>query len=111
MSADRAAATTAPAWPYPRVLAHRGGGSLAPENTIAAISLGAARGQSAVEFDAMLARDGVPVLIHDPTLDRTTDGRGAVGRLSAAELARLDAGSWHSAHFAGEPVPALTRAL
>ncbi len=108
MSGDRAAP---PAWPYPRVLAHRGGGSLAPENTIAAIAFGAARGHRAVEFDAMLARDGVPVLIHDPTLDRTTDGRGAVSRYTAAELARLDAGGWHSALFAGEPVPALARAL
>lgn len=98
-------------WPYPRVLAHRGGGRLAPENTLAAIAAGRARGFRGVEFDAMLAADGVPVLIHDPTLERTTSGRGAVARLTAAQLGALDAGGWFGPAFAGEPVPTLAQAL
>ena len=98
-------------WPYARVLAHRGGGTLAPANTLAAIRFGHQRGFRAVEFDAMLARDEVPVLIHDPTLERTTSGRGAVAAHSAAELATLDAGSWHSPAFAGEPVSTLAAAI
>jgi glycerophosphoryl diester phosphodiesterase len=98
-------------WPYPRVLAHRGGGTVAPENTLAAIRVGRARGYRGIEFDAMLAADAVPVLIHDATLERTTNGRGEVDALSARELGRLDAGSWHSPAFAGEPVPTLEEAV
>ena len=67
----RVSMSVAPPWPYPRVLAHRGGGTLAPENTIAAIKVGLEHGFRAVEFDAMLAADDVPVLMHDPTLERT----------------------------------------
>ena len=98
-------------WPWPRVLAHRGGGTLAPENTLAALRVGLARGFHAVEFDAMLPRDDVPVLLHDATLGRTTSLRGDVTALSAAELAACDAGGWHSADYAGEPVPLLSQAL
>ena len=91
---------------YPaRVLAHRGGGVLAPENTVAGLREAKARGYRAVEFDVMLARDEVPVLMHDHTLERTTGATGAVAEFSAAELAGLDAGSWRGAKFAGEPVP------
>lgn len=74
-------------WPYPRIVAHRGGGALAPENTLGAIRLGAAKGFKGVEFDVMLAGDGTAVLIHDETVERTTNGRGEVARLSYAELA------------------------
>lgn len=98
-------------WPFPRVLAHRGGGRLAPENTLAAIGVGRAHGFRGVEFDAMLAADGVPVLIHDPTLERTTDGRGEVAALTAAQLGALDAGGWYAPAYAGEPVPTLAAAL
>jgi glycerophosphoryl diester phosphodiesterase len=98
-------------WPYPRVLAHRGGGALAPENTIAAIRVGCERGFRGVEFDAMLCGDGEAVLIHDPTLDRTTNGTGPVAARSSAELAALDAGRWFSRDFAGEPVPRLAEAI
>jgi glycerophosphoryl diester phosphodiesterase len=98
-------------WPYARVLAHRGGGTLAPENTVAAIREGLARGFRAIEFDAMLAADDVPVLMHDPTLERTTSGRGDVARRAAAELAQLDAGSWFSPRFAFEPVPLFAAAV
>jgi glycerophosphoryl diester phosphodiesterase len=98
-------------WPYPRVLAHRGGGTLAPENTIEAIDVGRAHGYRAVEFDAMLAADAVPVLMHDPTLERTTSGHGDVCAHTAAQLAMLDAGAWHSAAFAGTHVPLLDAAI
>ena len=101
----------APAWPYPRVLAHRGGGALAPENTIAAIRVGLECGFRAVEFDAMLTGDEVPVLMHDPTLERTALIVGAVSERSAAELERTDVGGWHSARFVGETVPTLQRTL
>ena len=90
-------------WPGPRILAHRGGGSLAPENTLGAIRLGAKLGFKGVEFDVMLAGDGTPVLIHDETLERTTNGRGAVAATPYAALAKLNAGN-------GEPVPSFENA-
>ena len=92
-------------WPYPRVIAHRGGGSLAPENTLAAIRKGRSLGFAAVEFDVTLASDGVPVLIHDEMLERTTTGNGAVAHMDSASLARLDAGRWFAPEFAGELIP------
>jgi glycerophosphoryl diester phosphodiesterase len=92
-------------WPYPKILAHRGGGTLAPENTIAAMRCGLAYGFHAVEFDVMLASDGIPVVVHDPELGRTVAGSGRVPDYSAAELARMDAGGWFGLDFAGEPVP------
>ena len=73
-------------WPYPKIVAHRGGGALAPENTLGAMRLGASMGFKGVEFDVMLAGDGTPVIIHDETVDRTTDGRGEVPKMSYAEL-------------------------
>lgn len=95
-----------PGFAYPsRVIAHRGGGSIAPENTLAGLAAARARGFLAVEFDVMLARGDAPVLMHDDTLERTTNGRGAVPDCTAAQLARLDAGAWRGAQFAGEPVP------
>jgi glycerophosphoryl diester phosphodiesterase len=98
-------------WPWPRVVAHRGAGLLAPENTLAALRIGYSHGFRAVEFDAMAPFDDIPVLMHDPTLERTTGADGAVSARRAGELARLDAGIWHSARFAGEPVPTLAEAL
>lgn len=92
-------------WPYPKILAHRGGGKLAPENTIAALRCGLEHGYRAVEFDVMLARDGVPVVMHDPYLGRTVAGSGNVSDYDAAELRTMDAGAWFSRQFAGEPVP------
>lgn len=92
-------------WPYPRLVAHRGGGSLAPENTLAAIRLGQSLGFRAAEFDVKLTRDGVPILLHDATLDRTTSGRGPAGSRTWAELEPLDAGGWLSEAFRGEPIP------
>ena len=89
----------------PRLVAHRCGGALAPENTLAGLRAAAGCGYRGVEFDVMLSGDGTPVLIHDESLERTTNGHGRVADTSDAELARLDAGSWHGAQFAGEPVP------
>jgi len=95
-------------WPYPRYVAHRGAGKLAPENTLAAMREGYAHGYRMVEFDVKLSADGVPFLLHDDTLDRTTDGAGPAGALPWSALATLDAGSWHSATYAGEPLPTLS---
>ena len=97
-------------WPYPRLVAHRGAGKLAPENTLAAMRLGFAHGYRMVEFDVKLSADGVPFLLHDDTLDRTTNGRGPADALSWAELSLLDAGGWHSPSYAGEP-PATLAAI
>ena len=91
-------------WPYPRIVAHRGGGSLAPENTLAAIRLGQALGYRAHEFDVKLSRDGVAILLHDEKLERTTSGRGRAADLDWAALRALDAGGWHSGEFRGEPM-------
>ncbi len=77
-------------WPYPRIVAHRGGGSLAPENTLAAIRLAASLGFRGVEFDVMLAGDGTPVLIHDETLERTTGIKGEVALTPYQDLEKLD---------------------
>ena len=94
-------------WPYPRVVAHRGGGALAPENTLAAIDTGARLGLTMIEFDAKLSADDVAFLLHDDTVNRTSNGRGAAAALAYAQLAQLDAGSWFDARFAGERMPTL----
>ena len=96
---------------YPRIIAHRCGGALTPENTLAGLRLAARLGCRGVEFDAMLAADGVPVLIHDETLDRTTSGRGYVADMSSASFIRLDAGGHYHPAFAGESPPTLDEAL
>ncbi len=95
---------TAP-WPYPRWIAHRGAGKLAPENTLAAFRVGATHGYRAFECDVKLSADRVPFLLHDATLERTTTGHGPAAALSWADLSQLDAGGWHSRRYAGEPVP------
>ena len=94
-------------WPYPRWIAHRGAGHLAPENTLTAFRLGARHGWQMFECDAKLSADGVLFLLHDDTLDRTTSGQGPGGALPWAALSRLDAGGWHSRAYAGEPLPTL----
>ncbi|WP_058910415.1 glycerophosphodiester phosphodiesterase [Entomohabitans teleogrylli] len=96
-------------WPYPQIVAHRGGGKLAPENTLAAIDVGARYGHTMIEFDAKLSRDGHIFLLHDDTLDRTSNGWGVAGRLTWDELLRVDAGSWFSGEFKGEPLPLLSQ--
>ncbi len=104
-----------PHWPYPRWIAHRGAGRLAPENTLAAFRLGAQHGYRMFECDVKLSADGVPFLLHDATLNRTTrtpadlvaGASGVAGDHCWGALAQLDAGSWHSRAFAGEPLPTL----
>jgi glycerophosphoryl diester phosphodiesterase len=96
-------------WPYPRWIAHRGAGKLAPENTLAAFRLGAAHGYRCFECDVKLSADGLPFLLHDATLERTSNGQGTAGEQAWSELSRLDAGSWHSRAYAGEPLPTLER--
>ena len=107
-----------PAWPYPRWIAHRGAGQLAPENTLAAFRLGACHGYRMFECDAKLSADGVPFLLHDAELQRTTNAvqRLGVGGADVSDiggnhgwqvLSQLDAGSWHSPAYAGEPLPTL----
>ena len=96
-----------PAWPYPRYCAHRGAGKLAPENTLAAFRLGYDHGYRMAEFDVKLSADGVAFLLHDDTLDRTTDRRGRADALTWRELSLADAGTWHSPAYAGEPLASL----
>jgi len=98
-------------WPYPKVIAHRGGGTLSPENTLAAMQCGLDYGFAAVEFDVMLSKDGVPVLMHDPQFGRTIKGTGSVATSMAADLKKLDAGSWFSEQFVDEPVPTYEEAV
>ncbi|TSE35608.1 glycerophosphodiester phosphodiesterase [Tepidimonas charontis] len=93
----------------PTWIAHRGAGQLAPENTLAAFELGWRYGWRAFECDVKLAADGVPFLLHDATLERTTNGRGRAADLTWAELKALDAGRWHSPAYAGESLLSLER--
>ena len=126
---DAATPPERPAWPYPRWVAHRGAGKLAPENTLAAFRVGASHGYRMFECDVKLSADGVPFLMHDASLQRTTNASKVLPALveyaqfapdSGAnlaslvggdwhwgQLARLDAGGWHSRAFAGEPLPTL----
>jgi glycerophosphoryl diester phosphodiesterase len=96
---------TALNWPYPKYIAHRGAGKIAPENTMAAFRVGASFGYRMFECDVKLSSDGVPFLLHDDTLERTSTGCGVAGDLPWEALSRLDAGSWHSRSYAGEPLP------
>ncbi len=97
-------------WPYPKIIGHRGGGTLAPENTLAGIRKAAELGFGGVEFDVMLSADRVPFLIHDETLERTTNGRGRVAATPYAMLASLDAGAWFSPAHCGERLPTFEQA-
>lgn len=94
-------------WPYPRLIAHRGAGRLAPENTLAAMRLAADLGLCMVEYDVALSRDEIPILLHDQDIRRTSNGQGNADKLSLADLARFDFGNWHSPQYAGEPIATL----
>ncbi len=110
MNTDRPHPTALPPqspWRSCRWLAHRGAGTLAPENTLAAFRLGHHHGCRAFECDVKLSADGVAFLLHDTTLERTTNTAGVAGNRTWAELAALDAGRWHSAAYAGERLPTL----
>jgi glycerophosphoryl diester phosphodiesterase len=94
-----------------RIIGHRGLAGLAPENTLAGLRAAAAHELSMVEFDVRLSRDGVPLVFHDDTLERTTNGSGPVAEHDWAQLRRLDAGSWFAPAFAGEGIPSLEQVL
>jgi glycerophosphoryl diester phosphodiesterase len=95
----------------PRVVGHRGARALAPENTLAGIRVAARHGAPWVEVDVKLSADAHPILMHDDTLERTTDGRGPVAGATWAAIAELDAGGWCSEEFRAERVPDLEQAL
>lgn len=95
----------------PRVIAHRGHSGAAPENTMAAFALAIEAGADMMEFDVTLSADGRAVVLHDDTLDRTTNGTGPAMALPFAELRRLDAGSWFSRRFSAERIPELGEVL
>lgn len=103
--------TTPPCPPLAPVIGHRGAAAHAPENTLASLALAADLGARWVEVDVRLSADQVPMLLHDETLDRTSDGRGLLSAWPASALAKLDAGSWFSPRFAGARVPTLAQTL
>ena len=108
-------ANTRSGWPYPLWIAHRGAGKLAPENTLAAFRVGASHGYRMFECDVKLSLDGVPFLMHDDTLNRTTNFAARLGNAASHSggdhpwntLSQLDAGSWHSRIYAGEALATL----
>lgn len=89
------------------VFGHRGACKYAPENTLASFELAVEQGADAIELDAKVSADGTVMVIHDQTVDRTTDGKGRVNRLTLQELKKLDAGSFFDARFSGERIPTL----
>lgn len=96
-----------PSWPYPRIFSHRLGGSLAPENTLTGLRRAHKIGARAVECDVKLSADGQLFLLHDDTLERTTNGSGLAGALTMAELRRLDCGIKHHRAYQAEVLPTL----
>lgn len=96
---------------YPRIIAHRLGGALAPENTLPGLRIATRLGITGIEFDVMLSADGEPLVIHDETLERTTTGTGRVADHSAAMLRTLDAGVRHHKAFAGTAIPSFTEVM
>ncbi|MFT3742612.1 MAG: glycerophosphoryl diester phosphodiesterase [Gammaproteobacteria bacterium] len=95
----------------PKTIGHRGIAAYAPENTLAGLYQAKQLGLSWVEFDVMLTQDHEPIVIHDETLNRTTNGRGRVDEMTYADIVKLEAGSWFGASFAGEKIPHLTAYL
>ena len=97
--------------PYPRICAHRGFSQIAPENTLPAFGAAIALGTDEIEFDLWRSRDGVPVVMHDPTLDRVSDGSGLITDKTLAELKKLDFGSRFSPAFAGLKIASFEEVL
>ncbi|MBY3394097.1 glycerophosphoryl diester phosphodiesterase [Rhizobium laguerreae] len=93
------------------VQAHRGASAIAPENTIAAFRAAAEQGAEWVELDVALLADGTPVVIHDVSIDRCSSSKGNLADLTASDLDAIDAGSWFSPKFKGEPLPTLARVV
>jgi glycerophosphoryl diester phosphodiesterase len=92
-------------------VAHRGYSAIAPENTLPALAAGVLAGATFIEFDVRTTADGVPVVIHDRSVDRTTDGSGLVRELTLDEIAELDAGSWFSPAYVGLRIPLLSEVI
>lgn len=95
----------------PRIIAHRGNSSEAPENTLAAVTSALSLNPDAIEIDLHLSKDGELIVMHDPTLERTTNGKGAIVDFTVAELKALDAGSWKSPNYTDERVPTFKEVL
>jgi glycerophosphoryl diester phosphodiesterase len=91
----------------PYFFAHRGASAFAPENTLAAFQLALDQGSHLIEFDVKLTSDKQVVVIHDQTVDRTTNGKGRISQLTLSEIKRLDAGSWFDKNYPGEQIPTL----
>jgi glycerophosphoryl diester phosphodiesterase len=91
----------------PIIIGHRGASADAPENTLAAFRLALEQGADGIELDAKLTADGQVIVIHDPTVDRTTNGKGKIKELTLAALRELDAGGWKNPQYAGEKLPML----
>ena len=91
----------------PKIIGHRGACAVAPENTLISIRHAAQAGAKMVEVDVRLSADGIPIVLHDDTLERTTNGSGRAGDFRFAELRQLDAGYWKAPRFTGEPIPSL----
>lgn len=114
MTTERAAGTAMEpihSLQLPPVIGHRGAAASAPENTLASIRKAHEQGATWVEFDVKLTADGLPILMHDDRLERTTDGQGRVAQTTLAEIRVLDAGSWFGDAFRGERVPTFENAL
>jgi glycerophosphoryl diester phosphodiesterase len=95
----------------PYLIAHRGAAKLAPENTLAAVRLGLDHGAECIEVDIQQTQDGKLIVLHDASVDRTTNGRGMASALTWDAISRLDAGAWFGEDFAGENVPLLDQVL
>lgn len=95
----------------PKLVGHRGALEIAPENTMASFRRACDDGADVIELDVCLSADGHVVVMHDATVDRTTDGTGPVSAFTLAELKQLDAGSWFDSQFTGERVPTLAEVL
>ncbi|MFC2948242.1 glycerophosphodiester phosphodiesterase [Virgibacillus sediminis] len=93
------------------IFAHRGASGYSPENTMPAFQLAYEMGTDGIETDVQLTKDGIPVLIHDEQVKRTTNGRGYIKDLTFEEVKRLDAGSWFSSRFTGASIPSLEEFL
>ncbi len=93
------------------IIGHRGASGYAPENTMPAFELAVSQNVDGLEFDVHLSKDGIPVVIHDRTIERTTGGSGLVVEYTASQLQQFDAGSWYGEQFAGAKIPLLTEVL
>lgn len=97
--------------PQVEIVAHRGFSEIAPENTMAAFKKAQAAGADGIELDVQLTKDGEVVVIHDETVDRTTNGSGLIKEMTWAQVRKLDAGRWFSEAYAGETIPTLRQVL